>query len=221
MILTKYKGVAFMEIFAVATLFGIIAIIIGIAVLFALVNYIISACALHKISKKVGRTYGWLAWIPVASAILQGFVLYDLAADKPFSLFGGKIKFKNRLTSFIIFAIASLVSGIISGVSTTISTPSDLNEETVVLSIAVLVIACISAVISFIISFVLGCINYVYLRDTIELFNSDNASCKKTAVIVTLLSYLICPLVQPIYLLVLSKKDLISASSIPYAETTI
>ena len=148
MTLTKYKGVVFMEIFSIAAILGVAVFIIGIVVLLALVNYILSACALHKISKKVGRTNGWLAWIPIASGILQGYVLYDIAADKPFSLFGGKIKFENRLTSFIIFAIASVVSGIIGGISSSISTPSELNEEALVLSVVVLVIACIFAVIS-------------------------------------------------------------------------
>lgn len=188
-----------------------VLVIIGIALIISLATYIISALALHKISKKAGCTLGWLAWIPIS--FCQTFVLLDIAHDKPFSLFGGKIRFNNRSTSFIVFVIVTLVfgaiSGCISGFSSSISVFMENVSGELAMSIAVItiVLSIISCIISLLFSVFSVCFNYVYIRDAIEVFNPFGVSNKRTAVLVAIFSAF-CPLVLSIYLLVLSKKDI-------------
>ena len=190
---------------------GILLVTVGIALLISLATYIISALALHKISKKAGRTLGWLAWIPIQ--FCQTYVLLDIAHDTPFRLFGGKIKFNNRSTSFIVFVIVTMVfgaiSGGISGSSSFISAMTETASEESIVFFAVIsiLLSIVSCVISLLFSVFSICFNYVYIRDAIEVFNPFEVSNKRTALLVAIFSAL-CPLVLSIYLLVLSKKDI-------------
>ena len=206
----------------------IIMAILAFVLIVSLVSYILHAVALMRISNKNGRKYGWLAWIPVATNLIQVFVMSDTAADKPFKLFGGKIKFDKRTTSFIIYAIISVVFGGVSSAGNfSLNVGTDVTSEflspdiAIVLLVFILILSLLGVVISLIVTYILSSFEYVYLRDILEIYYPGRKSNVKTAVLVTIGSMFTTYLVRAIYLFSLSKKEPAISNHAPGTEAHI
>ena len=172
-----------MDIFAqiMAVLAPVVAFLLTYLVTFVLVfgiMYIMltlflaaEAIPVFMIAKKLGRPKPWLAWlflIPVAGPFLLQYAIMDLAGDKPFAL-GDKIKFAKRSTSWLIWVgvtlggtllavVLALVLGLIPFVGPFLAVLVWMPIMLIIVAVAVVV-------------------NFVHLRDVLELYYEEKQTC--------------------------------------------
>lgn len=79
---------------------------IGVAILYGLIAYVVSAIALKRMADKLGVENSWLSWVPIANAYIIGKV----AGDR-LDLFGYQIE-----NLSIILLAGSAITGAISGI---------------------------------------------------------------------------------------------------------
>lgn len=100
----------------------ILLYILMFAVFFAIfavgvASYVINAIAIFKLAKKHELEYPFLAFVP----IFNMYMLTKLPGDKPFTLFGGSIKFNDRAYAFGIFAAASSLASLLGIIATVVA----------------------------------------------------------------------------------------------------
>lgn len=149
-----------------------------LSLLIAVLLYVAEAIPVYSLSKKLGRRLSILAWIPVFSRFFRFFILSDLAAEKPFSLFGGKLKFKNRLLAFWIY-LGFALGG---------------NAIVTLLLFLVNVIPYLGQILGGMVSLLYlvpkaacGIIEFAMLRDLLDIFKPDRKSNKVTAIVIAAL----------------------------------
>lgn len=161
---------------------GAILILSILAVLFsaliAILLFVVEAIPVYSLSKKLDRRFSFLAWIPVFSRYLRFFILCDLAGDKPFSVFGGKLKFKSRLLAFWIY-LGFALGG---------------NAIITLLMLFVNVIPYLGQILGGMASLLYlvpkaacGIIEFAMLRDLLDIFKPDRKSNKITAIVIAAL----------------------------------
>lgn len=164
---------------------GLVVTVIGaiLALLLAVALFIIQAIPVYKLAKKLKVRNAWLAWIPIYSIYFRTYVLADMAGNKPFRLFKGKINIANRRNAFWIYLLVAVVGGAVASMVASVAGA--------VLSI----IPVLGTVLGYLMGSVLGLLpavvcafaEYVFLRDVLDLFKSDKDANNTAAVIITIL----------------------------------
>ena len=150
-----------------------IGIIVGLVV--AVVTWVLEAIPIYLLAKKLGREHAWLAWVPIFGAEFRLWVLSDIACEKPFTVYKEKYTIKNRANSFWLYvAIKYFGAAVISAVVG-------------VVSAIIPLIGSVSAVLMLLPTVACAIIEYVYLRDVLDIFKENNEANKKTSFFITLL----------------------------------
>ena len=153
------------------------------AFLVAVAVYILHAIPVYKLAKKTKTPHAWLAWVPIYSIYFRTFLLANMAGNKPFLLFKGKINIANRRNAFWIYLAVALVGGAVAGMIST------------VLGSVFSVIPVLGTALGYLTGYALGLLptvacafaEYVFLRDVLDMFKPDKSANNTAAIIVTLL----------------------------------
>lgn len=160
--------------------FGIlvtIGAIAGIIVTFLLTvaQWVLLAMPLFAIAKKTGRKYGWVAWIPILGDYCRMFTLSDIPGEKEFELFG-KIRIKSRILVFLIWLgvamFGNLVWDVVMNLIGTLTTYTGLGPI-------------LTSLLSLVPNVFLGFVEFVFLRDVLDMFNPDKKSNMTWAIVAT------------------------------------
>ena len=162
----------------VSTVFGAVVFIAGVIafVIGFIISYLICAIPVYSLVKKCNRKSAWMAWIPIFGGLFRSYVLSDIAGDKEFSLFNGKMRFKNRQNVFWIYLCINL-----------------LGDTIITVLVSVLSFVPLINVLSPVLFFVPGVctsfIEFVYLRDVLDIFGEDKNKNRTVSIVITLLDY--------------------------------
>lgn len=174
----------------------VFAIIVGVLLLCSIALYIFNAVVVTKLAKKADYKYGALVWIPFVQEIIIKWVLMDMAGDKPFSLFGGKITFKDRKISFYILLGISVVNSILGVIIGVVSS----------IPVVGVILYLIGMIILYALTYASKLIDYVYLRDVGEIFKENKDGNRTVSIVVTVVDALITgTLARTIYLATMLK----------------
>ena len=156
---------------------GVVAMlgtIITMAVTFLLTvaQWILLALPLFALAKKTGRKLGWIAWIPVLGDYCRMFTLSDIPGDKEFVLFG-KLRIKSRFLTFWIWAGIALFGSLVWDVA--------MSLITAFFPIG----AMLTVLLSLVPDVALGFVEYVFLRDVLDMFKPDKKANSTWAIVAT------------------------------------
>lgn len=172
-IIAAVTGLASLGIVGILIIAAIIGIIVGLVV--AVVTWVLEAIPIYLLAKKLGREHAWLAWVPIFGAEFRLWVLSDIACEKPFTVYKEKYTIKNRANSFWLYvAIKYFGAAVISAVVG-------------VVSAIIPLIGSVSAVLMLLPTVACAIIEYVYLRDVLDIFKENNEANKKASFFITLL----------------------------------
>lgn len=196
-------GIAELGIAGVVLMIGVIVAVATavLGLLVSLVVFVLEAIPLYKISKKLERKYAWmvwLSWIPGIGGCFSTYVLSDIPGDKPVKL-GGKLTIENRLMSFWIHTGIRLFGGtlitVLIGIVNMIPVLGQL-------------IGAFSSILYLVPTVAAAWIEYVYLRDVLDMFKPDQKSNNTAAIVVAVLDALVTfGLARAIYLYTVMNKD--------------
>lgn len=96
------------------TVVALTVIFIVVAVIWAIIKYILDGFGLMEMAKTKNEKYPWLAWIPWAKEYLRGKIAYD--TDHGAAIYLGVTIGVNVITSVISF-VSGYVSGLNDGAS--------------------------------------------------------------------------------------------------------
>ncbi len=175
---------------------GISILVAIITAIFTIIFVIFHAIPVYSLAKKVGLKYAWLSWIPFFNNYFRLFVISEIAGNKPFVPNLGKFKIENRKLSFLAYVLiknfAGLIVAVISGVA----------------SMVIPIVGSISLVLGLIPTAACAWIEYVYLRDLLDIFKEDKKSNNTTSIIITVIDALLpFDLIRTGYLYTLMKKQ--------------
>ncbi len=173
---------------------GIIIALVSLVV--SIIIWVVEAIPIYSLAKKMGRKYALLAWVPFFGSYFRLWVISDIAANKPFTVYKEKYTIKNRNNSFLIYlAISVFGTAIMSSIVATATA-------------IIPVIGSFSAVLMLVPKLTCATFEYVYLRDLLNIFKEDENSNQKTAFIVTLLdSFLTIGFARIVYLFTIMKAE--------------
>ena len=193
-ILGSIAGIFSIASMGVSAIFAIIAAIF--AGIVAIVLYILYSIPVYSLAKKVGVKYAWLAWVPIFHVYFRLFVLCEIAGNKPFIPNIGKFKIESRKMSFLAHILIKYLGGMI--ISTVVG----------ILSMFLPIVGSLSIVLGLVPAAACAIIEYVYLRDVIDIFKEDKKSNNTTSIIVTVIdAILVGDFIRTCYLFTLMKKQ--------------
>lgn len=188
---------------------GIILMITVIAAvasfLFSVLIYVLEAIPVFALAKKNGRKLAWLAWVPIFGSYFRLYVLTDIPGDKEFSVFNGKIKMKSRSMSFWCYLGIILFGGaLVTAIVGILSLIPGIGP----------IIGSASSILGFVPAAVGGIMEYVYLRDVLDIYKPDKKKNMTAAIVVTVLDNLATlGFARVIYLYTIIKNKPISAET--------
>lgn len=175
-------GIAELSIVGVVLLGTVIAAIVTaiFSIMVSLLVFLLEAIPLYKISKKLGKKSAWLvwlSWLPVIGGYFSTYVLADIPGDKPVNLVGN-IKIESRLMSFWIHvgiglfgpALVTIIIGMLN-----------------VIPLAGQVLGALTTLLYIAPTLATAWIEYAYLRDVLDIFNSNRKSNNTAAIVVAAL----------------------------------
>ena len=204
-IFSSIAGIFSIASMGVSAIFAIIAAIF--AGIIAIAYFIFESIPVYSLAKKVGYKYAWLAWMPFFHDYCRIYVLCETAGNKPFVPNIGNFKIENRKMSFLVHVLIKYLGGAI------------------VTSIVTIASAIIPFFGSF--SFILGLvpaaacalIEYVYLRDLLDIYKEDKKANNNAAMIVSVLDFvLIGDVIRTCYLYTIIKKQPLPVNEIVIEE---
>ena len=150
------------------------AIIAVVALLLSIAYYLVEAYATYKLSKKLGRSMCILAWAPIFGRYFRTFVICDMT-DTTFKALD-RFKIPNRRNSFWLYlAILILGNSLITGFITVVNVLPGMGQ----------IISAVSTFLYLIPVLVTRYMEFVYLRDAMDLFRVDRKSNQTWAFIAT------------------------------------
>ena len=165
---------------------GFVGVLIIVAIVSAIVSFVVSiilwilgAIPVYKLATKMNRKNAWLAWVPIFGSQFRLWVLSDIAGDKPFTVFNGKITVKSRSNSFWIYLAINYLGGAV------------VTAVVGVFSTIIPIMGSLSAVLMLVPTVACAIMEYVYLRDVLDIFKEDKKSNQTTAIVVTALDSLV------------------------------
>lgn len=181
------------------------AIVVGI---FSIAFYVFNSIPVYSLAKKVGLKYAWIAWVPLFHSYFRLFILCEVAGNKPFIPNISNFKIENRRMSFLAHILIKYFGGVVVTLIVTI------------LSMFIPFIAPFSIILGLVPTAVCALIEYVYLRDVLDIFKEDKKSNNTTSLIITVIdTILIGDLIRTCYLYTLMKKQPLTQSEV-FISTT-
>jgi len=187
---------------------GLISAVFGMLVSFLL--FVLQSIPLYKISKKMGRKTVYLillSWIPVIGGYISTYVLSDVPGNKPVKL-TSKIIISNRLLSFWIYVGISIFG------------PALITAFVGIASLLPgfgLIIGSVSTMLYLVPTAATAWLEYVYLKDVLDIFNPDQKSNHVAALIVAILDSLVTfGFARAFYLYTVMNKEPLRFSSDEY-----
>lgn len=170
-----------------AILVGAIIVAIATAVVgfvVSLVVFILEAIPLYKISRKMGRKNAWLvwlSWLPVIGGYFSAYVLADIPGDKPVKLVG-KVEIKSRSMSFWMYTgIGLFGSALITAVIGIINVVPVIGQ----------IVGAFASLLYLVPAVAMAWLEYVYLRDVLDIFSPDRKANNTAAIVVAVLDALV------------------------------
>ena len=183
---------------------GIILFVVGI------LYFIFESIPIYVLAKRVGYKYAWLAWMPFFHDYCRVFVLCETAGNRAFEPNIGKFRIENRKMSFLLHIGIKYLGGAIIG--TLITT----------LSFILPGIGSLSSILSLVPSAACAFIEYVYLRDLLDVYKPDRKANSNSALIVSVIDFfLVGDLIRTCYLYTLIKKQPLPASEFFVEDVTV
>lgn len=193
-ILGSLAGIFGFASMGISAIFAIFAAIIGGVV--AIVFYILHSIPVYSLAKKVGLKNAWLAWVPIFHDYFRLYVLCEIGGNKPFVPNIGKFKIESRKMSFLAHILIKYLGGTI--ITTIVS----------IINAFLPIIGSLSLVLGLVPAVACAIIEYVYLRDVIDIFNEDKKANNTAAIIVTVIDgVLVGDFIRTCYLFTLMKKQ--------------
>lgn len=155
-----------------------IILIVGIA-LVSIFYYIFSSIPVYKLAKRAGYKYAWIAWIPFSHRFCRSFVLCEVVGNKPFVPQIGKFKIESRKISFLAYILIYYFGYLV------------ISSIVALLSIFLPGIGTLSSVLALVPAAACCIIEYVYLRDLLDIYKEDQKSNNVTAIVVTVIDALL------------------------------
>lgn len=154
-------------------------------------KYILEGIALNQMAKSRPVKYLWLNWIPYAvEYACKNYIFAQMSYEDSFRLFGGRLTFKNKFVPFWIYL----------GVYATVMLTSFVSIFLSWIPILGFIVLAIYLLVVLIGMTVLGFIEFVYLRDFLNVYKPDQKSNVGTAILLTVLNYPTFGLVRAIYI---------------------
>ena len=169
---------------------AIVALIIGI------IYFIIESIPVYTLAKRVGYKHAWLAWMPFFHDYCRIFVLCETAGNKPFVPNLGKFKIENRKMSFLVHVLIKYFGGMVVG--TVVS----------IVSLILPGVGSLSAILGLLPSVACALIEYVYLRDLLNIYKEDEKANNTAAIVVSVIDFILLgDFIRTCYLYTLIKKQ--------------
>lgn len=193
-ILGSIAGIFSFATMGISAVFAIIAVVF--AGLVAIVYFVFESIPVYTLAKRVGYKYAWLAWMPFFHDYCRIFVLCETAGNKPFDANISKIKLENRKMSFLAHILIKYFGGAI--ISTVVA----------IVSTILPVVGSLSFVLGFVPAAACAVIEYVYLRDLLDIYKEDKKANNTAAIVVSVIEFvLVGDLIRTCYLYTLIKKQ--------------
>ena len=193
-------GIAELGIAGVVLVWGLIVAVVGFCVstFLSVLRWVLEAYPTYKLAKKVGYAHAYLAWIPIFGSYCRLFVLAGMPGDRPFEAFG-KFKMKSRGLAFWLY-LAIVVFG-----GTLITAIIGILN---VIPIIGQVIGTFTSLLYLLPWAITTVMEYVFLKDVLDLFKEDEKANRTASIVVTLLDSLATfGFARTIYLYTLLKRD--------------
>ena len=187
-----------------AAIAGIAVIVIVIAIVIAIALYIIKAIPIYILSKKAGRNYPWLAFIPI---IGQSYTLATIG-EGPVTIPLIKKTIANRGTAFWILF----------GISIGVSAVSSILSACAIIPVIGILTTLLATLLSVALAVVSGLFYYAFYYDIFVLYQPESTNNKAFAVLCALSPYFCADILSTIFLYTLIKKEPVHA---PMEETII
>ncbi|MDO5123837.1 MAG: hypothetical protein Q4D44_04130 [Eubacteriales bacterium] len=175
-----------------------------ISIIFSLVIYVVEAIPTYILARKAKRPLAWLAWIPFFGSYCRLFVLADIPGNKPFVALTDKITIKSRPLSFLAYVGIKLLG------------PSVITAFIALANLVPFigqVVGTLSSVLYLVPAVALAIMEYVYLKDVLDVFKEDKKANSTASLVVTLLdSFITFGFARVIYLYTLLKKEPIEST---------
>ena len=190
-----YYGLGIAELGVAGVMMMVAIVTAAVSALLALVIWVLEAIPLYKLAKKTERPMPWLAWIPFFSSWFRQYVVADIPGNKPFDVFG-KYKFDDRRTAFWVYLGIRLLGTIIIGLIVS------------VVSIVIPFIGSFSAILYLIPGAAAAIIEYIFLKDLLDVFKPDTKANTTASIVIVLLdTFVTLGLARTVYLYTLLKLD--------------
>ena len=199
--LISVVGTAIASILGIAsTAFTVIftVVVAVVAVLMFFLEYLGIAIPLFIIGRKVKCKFAWLAWVPVGQSLFAIFVMWKISGKEEFEFWNGKIRIRQGILAVLGYVIVSVFgNGIVTILVGVLNIIPGLGQ----------VASLLAMLLYWIPGIVLGIIEYVYMRDVIRVFKSDDKKCQVHAFVIAVLDrLLIGGWARSIYLITLMGK---------------
>ena len=179
-----------------------------ISFLVSVAIYILYAIPTYNLAKKMNRKWAILAWMPIFKKYFRMYVFSDIAGDKDFTLFGGKIRTKSRhLTFWIYLAVHLFGNTLITAIIAVCNIVPGIGQ----------VVGAMTSVLYLLPTVVCAFMEYAYLRDILDTFKANKKANSTTAIIISVIDALIWgDIAKTIYLYTLLKLDPLPPEEIEY-----
>lgn len=177
---------------------GLTLLIIGsiISAVVAIAFYIFHSIPIYTMAKKQGMKYAWLAWVPICHDLCRLYLLSEMAGDKPCDPGIGNFKIANRRMSFLYYVLIKWLGAAVVGIVVSIA------------SMILPIVGSVSVILGLLPAAACGVLEYVYLRDVLNLYKEDAKSNQTTSIVITAIEAVLgIDFVKTGYLYTLMKKE--------------
>ena len=188
-------GLGIAELGFAGVLFTIGIIMTILSFVLAIAIWIIEAIPLYKLAKKTARPMPWLAWVPFFSSYFRLYVIADIPGEKEVNLFN-KWKVADRRHAFWGYVGIRLFGGTLIGLLVAVC------------SFVIPLIGSLSAVLYLVPAVATAIIEYIFLKDLLDVFKPDIKANNVTSIVITALDNTVTfGLARTVYLYTLLKLD--------------
>lgn len=207
-------GIAELGVAGIILMITIIGAIVGFVVscVVTFVIWLVESIPTYKLAKKLDYQYAYLAWIPFFGSYFRLYVLTAMVGNKPFDLFDGKIKIQSRTMSFWCYVAIALFGGaIISMVIGILGFIPILGQ----------IVSILGTFAYFLPPVATGLMQYVFIKDVLDLFKEDKKANRTAAIVITVLdSTVTFGLARAIYLWTITKLEPLPQQTVEAEQST-
>ncbi len=174
---TLFYGLGIAELGIAGVILMISIITAAISLLVAIVVWVLEAIPLYKLAKKNGRKHAWLAWVPLFGNYFRMYVLADIPGDKPFS-FGSRSLCSRNMAFWIYVGIEIFGDALI-------------NIIVLIINFFFPVVGLLALVLPLLPWICTAIMEYIFLKDVIDMFKTDKKSNNVAAIVITVLDNIV------------------------------